>query len=182
MAGRARTTPRRPRVKTTPGGDAGVSVSEAEIAAIGGAINKGEVAEGNLASSKASNADVKAFAAQMVTEHTATLERQRALFSKLGITPKENDVSRALTAKADTASLSGKTGADFDTSYIDIQVATHAAALIVFDTKLIPAAVHQEIKADRTATRASVQMHLEHAQSIRAALGSDAGVKDGGHD
>ena len=46
--------------------------------------NGGEIAQGKLASTKATSAAVKAFAKQMVSEHQAMMEDTHALATKLG--------------------------------------------------------------------------------------------------
>ena len=56
--------------------------TDAQILAFATAANKGEIAEGKLAETKATNAKVKAFARQMVADHTKMLAEGTAFAKK----------------------------------------------------------------------------------------------------
>src|SRR6185436_19970667 len=88
-------------------------------AAIGGMA---EVEMGKLAVDKASSADVKTFAAQMVSDHTKADEELEKI-----ATGKSLKVPTALDAehKAKLEMLSKKTGAEFDKIYVQAQVSGH---------------------------------------------------------
>ena len=73
------------------------AVSDAQIAAIVVAANQVDIDAGELAQSKASNAKVKTFARQMITDHTGVNKAATALVTKLGVTPEANETSRSLT-------------------------------------------------------------------------------------
>jgi putative membrane protein len=62
------------------------SVTGPQIAAIVVAGNQVDIAAGQFAESKASNAEVKAFARQMVTDHTGVNKQATALVTKVHVT------------------------------------------------------------------------------------------------
>ena len=54
-----------------------------------------------IVSYKSKNQDVRAFAQQMVGDHTAVNDQALALVKKLKVTPEDNSTSRALTQSAE---------------------------------------------------------------------------------
>ena len=70
----------------------------AHIAYTAGAIDV-KAAQQALQISK--NAEVRAFASDMVRDHTAVNDKALALVKKLNVTPEDNDTSKALTKEAD---------------------------------------------------------------------------------
>jgi putative membrane protein len=119
---------------------------------------------------------VKAFAETMIRDRTALNNGATELVTRLGVTPRENDVSRSLEQQAaqmrDT--LQTKSGAEFDRAYIDNEVAYHRAVLQAIDETLIPNAKNAELKQMLVDVRPAIQAHLEHAQSIRRSLAAGA--------
>ena len=148
------------------------AVSDAQIAAIVVAANQVDIDAGKLAESKATNAKVKAFARQMVTDHSGVNKAATALVTKLGVTPEPNETSRSLTAggEQNRSSLQGKTGKDFDKAYIDNEVAYHQAVLDALDKTLIPNAQNAELKNMLVTTRPAFEAHLKMAKDIQGSL------------
>src|SRR4051794_10020175 len=70
--------------------------SDNNIAASLNAANAGEIQAGMLAQNQATDANVKAFAGRMVSEHGTAQQRQSALFARLGITPMDDGNSQQL--------------------------------------------------------------------------------------
>jgi len=135
--------------------------------------NEGEIALGKLAETKATNAKVKAFAAEMVKDHQAMMKDTHALMEKVKATADStwddakdlangaNDKLKELTDKAK--------GADWDKNYIDNQVDAHQKVL----GKLQDAAkatTDSTVAAGLAKATAKVQEHLTKAQSIQAGL------------
>ena len=151
---------------------AAAAVSDAQIAAIVVAANQVDIDAGQLATTKATNARVKAFARQMVTDHTGVNKAATALVTKLGVTPEENETSRSLTAGGEQtrSSLKGKSGADFDRSYIDNEVTYHQTVLDALDNTLIPNAQNAELKNMLVTTRPAFEAHLKMAKDVQGAL------------
>jgi putative membrane protein len=107
------------------------------------AANEGEVQQGNVASTRATSADVRSFAQMMVTDHTNAMNTARDVFSRNGITAGENATSRSLrdTSQRTVTNLSTYSGAAFDRTYMQSQVDVHQWLLNSLDTALIPSAV-----------------------------------------
>lgn len=146
--------------------------TDPEIAHIVVTANTIDVDAGKLAQSKATSKDVKDFAKQMVTDHNAVNKQASDLAKKLGVTPKDNDVSKSLTkdAKANLSHLQGLKGAEFDKAYVAHEIEYHQAVLDALDKTLIPNAKNEELKALMTKVRPAFVAHLEHAKGIQTSL------------
>jgi putative membrane protein len=135
--------------------------------------NNGEIALGKLASTKATNSQVKAFASQMVKDHQAMMSEAHALMGKVNATADSTwddakdlagDGSEKLKELTDKAK-----GADWDKNYIESQVDMHQRVL----DKLQDAVKNSSdttITAALSKSTAKVQEHLTKAQSIKAGL------------
>jgi putative membrane protein len=135
--------------------------------------DNGEIALGKLASTKATNASVKAYGKEMVKDHSAMMTEMHTLMGKLNakadstwddaksIASDGTDKLRELTDKA--------AGADWDKNYIENQIDTHQRVL----SKLTDAAKNN---TDKTVTDAlakatsKVQEHLTKAQALNETL------------
>ena len=148
------------------------AVTDPQIAAIVVAANTVDVEAGKLAQSKTKDRKVREFADSMVRDHTAVNKAAVALVTKLGVTPEENDTSRALTASGEKtrARLSGLSGKAFDREYIGNEVAYHKLVLDALDNTLIPSAQNEELKATLVSVRPSFVAHLQHAEHLQASL------------
>jgi putative membrane protein len=78
---------------------------------------------------KSKNKDVRAFAQQMIGDHTTVNNQALALVKKLKVKPEDNPTSQSLTKKAEATrnKLASLNGAAFDKAYIDNEVAYHKA-------------------------------------------------------
>ena len=163
-----------PATSTVPASTpaAAPAVNDAQIAAIVVAANQVDIDAGKLAESKATNAKVKAFARQMVTDHSGVNKSASALVKKLGVTPEPNETSRSLTAggEQNRTSLQGKSGADFDKAYIDNEVTYHQTVLDALDQTLIPNAQNAELKNMLVTTRPAFEAHLKMAKDVQGSL------------
>lgn len=146
--------------------------NDAQIAAIVVAANQVDIDAGKLAESKATNAEVKAFAKRMVTDHTGVNKQATALVNKLHVKPEENATSDSLKKSgADTRKrLQALKGAEFDRAYVDNEVTYHQTVLDALDKTLIPNAKNEELKALLVKVRPAFVAHLEHAKHIQATL------------
>ena len=152
------------------------ALSDANIAAIVLAANEADIDNGKQAQIKSKDLDVKAFAKQMITDHTSTNDKAKALAQKLSLAPEDNDLSRGLKASQDSirASLKAMSGANFNKAYVDNEVSYHETVLNALDTQLIPSAQNAELKELLTATRPVIAEHLDHAKQIQTKLGGTA--------
>ncbi len=147
--------------------------TDPQIASIVVTANQVDIDAGKLAESKGSTADVKAFAKQMITDHSGVNKQAVALVTKLKVTPEDNPTSQSLKngGSDNVAALKDLKGAAFDKAYIDHEVAYHEQVLEAIDKTLIPNAQNAELKALLVVVRPAFVGHLEHAKQIRETLG-----------
>src|SRR5688572_7363124 len=85
----------------TSAGASAQSVNDAQIASIVVTANQVDIDAGKLAESRTTNAEVKAFARLMVTDHTAVNKSATELAAKLKVTPQDNPTSESLKSGGD---------------------------------------------------------------------------------
>ena len=148
----------------------GAKPNDAQIAHIAYTAGQLDIAAAEQAKQKSKNKDVLAFADDMERDHKAVNEKALALVKKLGVTPEDNDTSKALSKQAadkqaELAKLSGKA---FDKAYIDNEVAYHKVVNSALQSTLIPDASNAELK-DLLATGLKIfQGHEQHAEHVAA--------------
>jgi putative membrane protein len=147
--------------------------NDAQIAQIVVTANQVDIDAGKLAQTKASDAEVKKFAEQMIADHTAVNKQAKDLVTRLKVKPEDNATSRSLAqgGRDNLASLRGlKKGKDFDKAYVDHEVAYHQAVLDAMDKTLVPSARNEELKGLLVKVRPAFVAHLEHAKQIQETL------------
>ncbi|MEO6801897.1 MAG: DUF4142 domain-containing protein [Granulicella sp.] len=146
--------------------------SDPQIVGIVVAANQIDINYANLALKKTKDAQVREFAQQMVTDHTAVQKSVFALGAKLHVTPADSDTSASLKKQATETMAHLKTlkGAAFDKAYVDNEVAYHKAVIAAVTTVLIPNAKNAELKSALEGVGPMFQGHLEHAEKIQTAL------------
>ena len=151
----------------------GKGPSDPQIAGIVVTANQIDVDAGKIAKSKSKNQEVKDFAQQMITDHTAVNKQAGALAKKLGVTPEDSDTSKSLKEGAadNIANLKKLKNGAFDKAYVEHEVAYHQAVLDAIDKVLIPSAQNAELKGLITKVRPAIAAHLEHAKHLQASLG-----------
>lgn len=157
-------------------------VTDANIAAIVVVADTIDIDYGKIAESKTTNSKVKAFAQQMIRDHTAVNKAAVALVTRLGVTPVDDATSTSLktTGEETSARLNGLSGKEFDKAYIDNEVAYHKLVLNAVDSTLIPSAQNAELKATLIKTRPLFAAHLHHAEMVQASLdGGRSGSRRG---
>lgn len=135
--------------------------------------NEGEIALGKLASTKATNSQVKAFGSQMAKDHHTMMGDLHARLGKLNAVLDTTWDDAKNLAGDGTEKLKELTekekGADWDKNYIESQIDMHQRVL----DKLTDAAkstTDSTLTAALAKTTAKVQEHLTKAQSIKAGL------------
>ena len=148
-------------------------LTDAQIAAITDAANKGEIEQAKLALRKAKDPQVKAFAQMMIDHHGAEQKKEQQLCTTLNLQLETTPTSTQLQTDSQNAisSLGVQTAADFDKAYIDLQVQEHKDVLDSIDTKLIPNAKNAQLKQALTEFRPKIQEHLQKAQDLQQKLG-----------
>ena len=147
--------------------------NDAQIASIVVTANQVDIDAGKLAKSKGSAKDVKAFAQQMITDHTGVNKSASDLVKKLKVKPEDNPTSASLKSggEKNVEKLKGLKGAEFDSAYIDNEVTYHQSVIDAMDKTLIPNAKNEELKALLVKVRPAFVAHLEHAKEIQGSLG-----------
>lgn len=165
-----------PVAEAPPAKPAEKPLTDGEIVAVTSTANNGEIEMAQLATKTATNADVKNFAAMMITQHRDMETKGKALATKAKITPADNEASTTL--KNDVAStvtnLKTQKGKDFDKAYMEAQVKAHRDVLNMIDNKLLPSAQNGELKTMLNDARTHVATHLAKAEEIQQKLDSGA--------
>jgi putative membrane protein len=146
--------------------------SDANIMGVLHTSNLGEIAAGNVARSKAVDAEVKSFATQMVADHSTLDAQGSALASAQGVVPvvPDNTLPQLMTAESDTLNHT-PTSPAFDRTYIAQQVNDHVRTLALVDAS-IALTSNAGIKTFlQNTVRPGVAMHLQMAQTIQARIG-----------
>jgi putative membrane protein len=141
------------------------SFNDANILALMGAADSMEIAMGNMAKTKAEHADIKKFAAMMVTEHTKMKKEGQTLAQKLNIAPAMpagDMVSPDMTSAHST--MQSASGHAFDSLYIGSQVAMHQHVL---DNLNNVNPQNAELKAAIDKAKPHVQHHLDEAKRVQ---------------
>lgn len=146
--------------------------SDAQIAGIVVTANKVDIDAGKLAQKMSKSKEIKAFAKQMVTDHSGVNKQATALVKKLHVTPADSDTSKSLKSSGDAniANLKTLKGAAFDKAYVDNEVSYHEAVIEALDKTLIPNAQNAEIKDTLVKVRPAFVAHLDHAKHIQASI------------
>jgi len=121
---------------------------------------------------KSKDKNVRAFAKDMVKDHTAVNDKALALVKKLNVTPEDNDTSKGLVKQADEkrAELAKLSGKAFDKAYIDNEVAYHKAVNSSLESTLIPATTNDQLKALLQTGLKIFQGHQQHAEHVASML------------
>jgi putative membrane protein len=144
-------------------------LSDPEIASVAVVANQIDIDYANIANQKSKNVDVKHFAQTMANDHKSVINQAVALVKKLGVTPKDNVLSKQLLSGADKTktNLRSKSGKAFDKAYINNEVAYHKAVISTVENRLIPESQNSELKQLLQQVLPALKAHLEHAQMIQ---------------
>ncbi|MFN2563553.1 MAG: DUF4142 domain-containing protein [Gemmatimonadaceae bacterium] len=149
-------------------------VGDADIRMLAALINASEISAGSLAARKATVADVRSFASDMVADHTAMQRSSGGDTTSVGgTTPagraRADTLRRVSRRQADSLAALPR-GAAFDRAYIDQQLSAHSMAL---DSLQRWAAQTRSgaLRAMIGASIPKVQSHLDQARAIQASLG-----------
>jgi putative membrane protein len=148
----------------------GTKLNDAQIAHIAYTADNIDIQAAHQALKKSKNKDVRAFAQDMVRDHTAVNKKALALVKKLKVTPEDNSTSQSLSKEAadKRGELAQLSGAAFDKAYIDNEVAYHKTVDDALQNTLIPGASNSELKGLLTTGLKIFQGHLQHAEHVAA--------------
>jgi putative membrane protein len=146
----------------------GSKLNDAQIAHIAYTADQIDIQAAQQALKKSKNKDVRAFAQDMVRDHTAVNKKALALTKKLKVTPEENSTSQSLSRGAadKRAELAKFSGAAFDKAYINNEVAYHKTVNDALQNTLIPGASNSELKDLLTTGLKIFQGHQQHAEQV----------------
>lgn len=149
--------------------------SDPELAGFLAALHAGEIAEAQLALTRAEDPYVIEFAKLMQGHHTAAAQALTAAIANLGIAPVDTPISLALVEQAASEAelLQGLTGQVFDWTYMNFQVQTHRQLLSELQEQLADVGVGWQPGIPNLIPdlRAATSRHLALATSIVSSLG-----------
>ena len=176
--------------------DARLILTDAQIITVLHVSNVGEIEEAQAALTKAVNTQVRAFANSMIAEHTAAdnglagvfqgsratdggvgdaaadARLDAALSDDGGIPLVESPLSQSLliSTAAQLQALQANSPPVLDVVYMNGQVAAHVSLLQSIDNVLLPSAQNALVRAQVTATRATVAAHVMESTRILNSL------------
>ena len=164
-------------MNATPSGAAGMAnMSDANILAVVSLANSNEIGGAKLAQTKATSADVKSFAAEMIKDHSAMQADADKLARQLNITPEAPPSAEQMKSEAKATSDSLKAAAKgkaFDTQYVNGEVREHESVLA--NLKQFEATTQNaQLKDLLGKAIPKVQQHLDRARQLQTALGTSA--------
>ena len=144
-------------------------LTDPEIASVAVVANQNDIDFAAIAKTKSTNKDILQFAQTMATDHQSVIDQAVALVKKLGVTPKDNAVSKKLLSDAASTKkmLSSKSGNAFNKAYIDNEVAYHKAVIGAVENTLIPDASNKDLKDLLQKVLPILKTHLEHAEMVQ---------------
>ncbi|HYE72687.1 MAG TPA: DUF4142 domain-containing protein [Blastocatellia bacterium] len=150
----------------------GASMNDGNILAFMSTSDSLEIAMGNMAKTKAKNAEVKKFAQMMVTEHTKMKKEGQTVAQRQNLTPQmpAGDMMGADMTTMMT-SLQSATGTSFDSLYISSQIMAHERVLQNLNS-VNPQDTALRGLVDKA--KPHVQHHLEEARRIQGTLSAGA--------
>ena len=125
-----------------------------------------EIEAAKIAQTRSKNPDIKAFAKQMITDHTALMNSMKPLAQAAGQTPADKLDQRR---QGFIDNLKSASDADFDKTYLDQQVAAHEEALSLMQGYAKDGS-DAGLKGGASKAIPKVQMHLDKIKSIQASM------------
>jgi len=147
-------------------------LTDPQIAHIAYTAGQIDIEAAKQALKKSKNKDVRAFADDMVKDHTAVNKQALALVKKLNVKPQDNPTSQALAkqAAAKRKELAKLNGAAFDKAYAENEVAYHKTVNNALETQLIPSAQNGDLKNLLQTGLKIFQGHEQHAEQVASEL------------
>jgi putative membrane protein len=144
------------------------SASTKEFVEKAGASGLAEVEMGQLGVQKATSGQVKAFAKQIVADHT---KANQALLTAVKGKGMQVPSSRTDTHKATIEKFQKQdAGKNFDRDYMEQMVEDHKAAVELFETAADDEKLDLALRSYATATLPALREHLKQAQTIHSKL------------
>ncbi|MEO7455166.1 MAG: DUF4142 domain-containing protein [Gemmatimonadaceae bacterium] len=151
---------------------AGPRVTDANVVAIVLAANNTDLSYARLVPARSRNADVRAFAERMTTDHTILNARANDIAQRNRILAEDDEISldfRDHSAQRRDA-LRELDGARFDSAYAENEVQYHTELLSALNAVLGPQTRNAELREFVMNLKPAVTAHLAHAEQMRAGL------------
>ncbi|HVE40306.1 MAG TPA: DUF4142 domain-containing protein [Planctomycetota bacterium] len=156
------------RDQRTEPGAASSQTSDQQFVTTATQANLAEIDSGRIATERASNADVKKFAQQMIDDHGKANRELSDLARKKGFSvPEQTDDDHRKMA-ADLAELNG---ADFDRKYIGMMVKDHVKAVALFEENA-KLAKDADLRAFAEKMTPDLRAHLKTARHLAGKIGA----------
>jgi putative membrane protein len=140
--------------------------SDANAVAFIQTVNTGEIEAAALAKTKATDAEIKAFARQVATDHTAMKNEVAEAAQRLGLPTTATDENVLEDHQEDMRELNeAKAGNEFDDKFIDEQVEAHKNALDKIEDA-IEKTQNAEFRALLEKARGAIDGHLKRAEAL----------------
>ena len=146
-------------------------MTDPEIVTLTQAADQGEIETSQLASTKATDPEVRQFANQMRKEHATLIQQRNATIKAQNIEPAAGakDSINAAGQNMMSALQSAPKGMTFDTAYINGQVMAHSATLAMVQ-KARNEAQNAALKDLLAKAEPEIQQHLNEAKTIQTKL------------
>jgi putative membrane protein len=150
-------------------------MNDLEIAHTAYTAGQIDIRYAHLALAISENEDVREFATLMLRDHTAVNDAAVSLITELGVTPQDNDLSRALVQGAadKRTELMALSGAAFDCGYAVNELGYHQIVNQTVETGFIPAVTVEPLKDLLQDALATFKQHEGHAEMMVAGLKCD---------
>lgn len=126
-----------------------------------------EVSAAEMGIRKTGNADVKAFAEHMATDHSKANAELKTLADSKKV---EVATEPSIVAKGKFKLLDAKTGADFEKAFAESMVSDHKKAVSAFE-KAANEAKDADVKAFAAKTLPTLKTHLSMAEELHKKVG-----------
>lgn len=164
---------------------AGGALNEGQALGMVVTVDEAEIKMAEQARSKNVDGPVLEYANMMHTDHTANLEKTRALEGSAGVSIDDTGEVAMMRDRhqATMQQLDGLEGDAYGRAYIDAMVQGHTEALNMLDQRLIPAATQDAVREHLTMTRDAISGHLDRARELQGQMGgatsNDASAQPG---
>lgn len=146
-------------------------LTQGQILNVLATVDSGEIAQAQLAVTKATAPQVRQFANDMIEMHSRSKQEGAQFAEQSGITLSSSKLSNTLENKgsAELRELETTDASKFDKTYMHAQVKQHQEVLDKVNSQLIPAA-NATTRDQLETARGMVQQHLADAKKIDEAL------------
>jgi putative membrane protein len=150
------------------------ALNDLEIAHVAYTADNIDIAYANIALTRSSSEEVRAFAQTMIRDHTAVNELALGLLDKLGAQAQDNFLSQKLNSDsiAIKAKLNSLSGIEFDRYYAANELGYHIAVNDLVENSFIPNIENEEVRDLFKAGLEIFQGHQQHAQMMVEKLGN----------